>query len=454
MNATRFQESVTDVDRLRELIEQGREFDIIHLFTEMHAADIAELIDRLREEEKKRLFALLDVEKASDVISQLSVESRDQILEDLPTERLVQIVDDMESDDAADLLAELPEDQVRAALRAIDRVDSLEVQRLLAYEKDTAGGLMQAELVKVSPQWTLQEALESVREQAREVEDVHDIFVVDEHGRLLGALEIEDLILHPSERRVSEVMKTSIPRVTTNVDQEEVAHIFQKYDIITLPVVDASGRLLGRITVDDVVDVMEEEASEDFFKMAGIEGELVYSGRPFQIARLRLPWLLTNLFGGLLVGYLMWLFKLTLKEALVLVTFVPVITGMGGNAGIQSSTIIIRGFATGRLDMTRLWRHLFQEFRVAILMGTACGLVVGLVAAAWHGIGMLGFVVGTAMVGAITVANLMGTLVPALFKRLGIDPAVAAGPFVTTANDITGILIYLGIATAFIHLIR
>jgi magnesium transporter len=442
------------VELVKRWIDHGLEFNIIELFSEMHPADIAYILDRLDEQERQRLFALLDVEKASDVITQLSNESRDQILQSIPEDVLIKIVDDMDSDDAADLLAELPRERAEATLRGIPLEDSLEVQKLLRYDKESAGGLMQVELATVHPDMTVQDALDSIRKQAKEVKDIHDVFVVDRNNKLLGVVHLEDLILNPPQKLISEIMDTMVQSVTPDLDQEEVARIFMRYDIITLPVVDTQGRLLGRITVDDVVDVMEEEASEDFLKMAGThEDELVYSGHPIKVSRLRLPWLITNLFGGLLVGYLMWLFKITLKEALVLVTFVPVITGMGGNAGIQSTTITVRGFAIGRVDFRNLWRHLFHEIRVGLLMGIACGGVVALIALLWHHNPMLGAVVGLAMFCAISVATLMGTLMPAFFKRLGIDPAVASGPFVTTANDITGILIYLSIATLFLKML-
>jgi magnesium transporter len=233
-----------------------------------------------------------------------------------------------------------------------------------------------------------------------------------------------------------------------------VARIFQKYDLLSAPVVEGDGTLVGRITIDDIMDIIEEEVSEDIFRMAGThEDELVYGDKIWKISRLRLPWLITNLFGGLLTGYLLWIFKVALHDAIVLVTFVPVITGMGGNVGIQSSSITVRGLATGDVDLQRLGRTIFKEVRVGLLMALACGFTLGAVAEIWHHNPALGFAVGSAMAAAIVVASLMGTLVPIIFKRLGVDPAVASGPFVTTANDITGILIYLSISTVFLKYI-
>ncbi len=440
-----------EIKRLRWLIEQGREFEIIDLFSNMHAADIADLIDSLDEEDKKLLFALLDVETASDVIPDLSDLSREQILEDLPQAKLTRIVDDLPSDEATDLIADLPEDKAQVTLDQIEGIDSERVRELLQYDEESAGGIMQKELVVMSSGATVQEAIDRIRSLADEVEDLHLVFVEETDQTLVGILPLEKLILAHPEAPIFEIMETQFISVKPEVDQEEVAKIFRKYDVVSLPVVDHDNRLLGRITVDDVVEVMEEEASEDLLKMAGThEDELVYSNDVFRISRYRLPWLLTNLVGGFFTGYLMWLFKVTLKEVLVLVVFVPMVIGMGGNAGVQSSTIMVRGLATGAIDLERLMRLIFKEIRVAMIMGMACGVVGGLVAFLWQGKAALGMVVGLSMMGAISVANVMGALFPVLFQKMKIDPAVASGPLVTTANDVTGILIYMGISTLFI----
>jgi len=310
---------------------------------------------------------------------------------------------------------------------------------------------MQLELVAVPQSVTVRDTIEQVRSSAGEVEDLHNVFVVDEGGGLVGVLPLRKLILASPDSQIRFIMDPANINVTPEVDQEEVAEMFRKYDMISLPVVNHKGKLLGRIMVDDVVDVIEQEDSEDIMKMAGIpEEELVYGGPVLKISRARLPWLITNLFGGLLTGYLMWLFKMTLHEVLALITFIPVTTAMGGNIGIQSSSIMVRGFAIGRVDFNNLRRVLFKEIRIGLLMGVACGIVAGCAAVLWHKDLLLGPIVALAMVTAITVAAAMGTLIPAFFKKVKIDPAIASGPFVTTANDIVGIIIYLGIATLFL----
>lgn len=438
-------------EALDRLIEEGRELDIMKLISKFHPADIADLIDALDEDKKKKLFGLLQVETASDVIMEIDDISRELIMQDISQDKLTQIVDDMESDDATDLIGALPEEKAQQILRHIDKEDSEEVRELLKYHKETAGGIMQFELVAVSQKVTVKDAIDRIRSCAGEVEDLHNVFVVDDGKRLVGVLPLRKLILASPDRLIESVMDSAIINVTPDVDQEEVAEIFRKYDVVSLPVVDQEGKLLGRILVDDVVDVIEKEGSEDIMKMAGIpEEELVYGSRVLEISRARLPWLITNLFGGLLTGYLMWLFKITLHEVLALVTFIPVITAMGGNIGIQSSSIMIRGFATGRVDLNNLRRLVLKEMKIGLIMGIACGLVAGCAAVLWHKDPLLGPIVALAMVIAITTAASMGTLIPAFFKKIKIDPAIASGPFVTTANDIIGIIIYLGIATFFL----
>ncbi len=445
-------EKVIDyLKELDQLIEKGREVDIIKLISTFHPADIADLIDALDEEKKKKFFGLLQVETASDVIMEIDDISRELIVEDISQDKLTQIVDDMESDDATDLISELPEEQAQRILSDIAKEDSEEVQELLQYEEDSAGGIMQLELVAVPQDVTVRDAIEQIRSRAHEVEDLHNVFIVDDDRKLVGVLPLRKLILASPESPIAPIMDSATINVTPEEDQEVVAEIFRKYDIVSLPVVDHAGKLLGRIMVDDVVDVIEQEDSEDIMKMAGIpEEDLVYGSRIFAISRARLPWLITNLFGGLLTGYLMWLFRIALHEILALVTFIPVITAMGGNIGIQSSSIMIRGFAVGRVDFNNLRRFLFNEIRIGLIMGIACGTLAGCAAVLWHKDPLLGPIVALAMVTGITVAAAMGTLIPAFFKKIQIDPAIASGPFVTTANDIVGIVIYLGIATLFL----
>lgn len=428
--------------------------DALQILADLHPADIADLLEALQESEKIDIFKRLNTVTASEVMAHLSEFSRDQILPDLSPRRLGEIVDELDSDDAADLLTGVPEEVVEKVLARIEAEDSEHLRRLLVHGEETAGGIMQAELLAVPQEATVAEAIDRVRLLGENIDYLTNVFVIDSQSRVLGQLSLKRLILANPGDKVSQVMETNFKTIPVDMDQEDVARIFQKYDLLSAPVVEADGTLVGRITIDDIMDIIEEEVSEDILRMAGThEDELAYGDKIWKISRLRLPWIITNLFGGLLTGYLLWMFKVALHDAIVLVTFVPVITGMGGNVGIQSSTITVRGLATGGVDLHRLGRTIFKEVRVGLLMALACGFTLGAVAEIWHHNPALGFAVGSAMAAAIVVASLMGTLVPIIFKRLGVDPAVASGPFVTTANDITGILIYLSISTLFLKYI-
>lgn len=436
--------------QLVDLLDQKERRRAISLLKSMHHADIAQIMEQMAVEHKIAAFNLLDAPTAAEVIVELSDYSRDQVLEAIHTDRLAAIVDDMPSDEATDLIADLPEETADAILSAIDDQDRREVHTLLQYDEDTAGGIMQLELVKVRPDQTVSQVIDAIRRKREEVENLSNVFVVDEANRLLGILPLAKLVLARPDDLAGGLMEPVKLAVRPEEDQERVAHRFRRYDVMTAPVVDEHHRLLGRITGDDVMEVLEEEASEDFARMAGtLEPDVIYSGGVVRNIGMRLPWLLTNLLGGLLTGWLLWMFRVKLADAIFLVSFIPVIMAMGGNVGIQSTTIMVRGIALGRVSLSNIWRILFKEIKVAVLMGVVCGSAVGLVADLWHGHLFLGVVVGGSMAAAITAAAVLGTLTPAALHKLKIDPAVSAGPFVTTANDIMAVVIYFSLATVF-----
>jgi magnesium transporter len=435
-------------------LNEDRLHDAAQLLANMHPADIADLCESLDESEKIELFQQLDIDMAAKAIAELSEFSRDQILESLSHQRIIEIVERLDSDDAADLLAGVPVKTAEKVLTSIDVKDSSDVRRLLAYGEETAGGIMQAELLAVPQNMTVSDTIQHVRQHGEDLDRIHDVFVVNKDNQVVGQLSLRRLILSNPDERVETIMTGRINAIPVDMDQEEVAHLFQKYDIVSAPVVDGNGSLLGRITIDDIVDVIEEEVSEDLLRMGGThEDELVYGDQIWKISRYRLPWLLTTLLGGLLTGYLLWLFKVALADAIVLVTFVPVIMALGGSVAIQSTTITVRGIATGQIDLQRLGRTIFKEIRVGLLMALACGLTLGVAAEIWHRNPALGLSVGMSLAMVIVVASIMGTFIPVVFQKLGIDPAVSSGPFVTIANDISGLLIYLTTSTAFLKYI-
>lgn len=437
---------------LDSFLEGGRDEELGRLLVDLHPADVAEIIEYEDEDVKRRVFGLLAAEQAAEVLLELSDVAREQILEPIDVDRLSEMVAEMDSDDAADIVAELKAEDQAAVLEAIEPEDSAEVRRLLLYDEESAGGIMQLELISAREDETVAEIVERIREIGDEVEDLNYVFVVDTQNRLRGWVSLRQLLLARSDQHLGEMMVSCELVIPVDEDQEQVAQDFQKYDVRSAPVVDAQGRLLGRITVDDVFDVYSEEVDEDFYRMAGTSEEEVYSDRILRISRLRLPWLLVNLTGGLVTGYLVWLFKVALQDVLALVTFIPAIMALGGSVGMQSSTIIVRGMALGRIGTGQVASVLFKEFRVAMIMGVVCGLGGAIVARIWHGRSDLGLIVGLSMLAAITMSSMLGSVTPAAFRRLNIDPALASGPFVTMCNDVVGILLYMGIATVMLKL--
>lgn len=446
-------ENIERLEQLREWIAANREFDIIELFTGLHPADIAELIDHLEEEEKIHLFSLLDVETASEVILEISDISREQILEDISDEKLTEIVDEMASDDAADFIAELPEEQAQTVLEGIEPEEIEEVKRLLKYEEDTAGGLMQSELVAVESDALIRDALREVIRDSEETDNIYDVFVVDRERRLIGAIPLQRIITAKRSAPVTELMEADIPSVTVDVDQEQVARIFKKYDLLSLPVVDEEGRLVGRITIDDVVDVLEEESSEDIYRIVGIGEDDSSLSTPLHSVKKRLPWLYLNLLTASIAASVIAFFEDTIKMAVVIAVFMPMIAGLGGNAGGQALGLVVRGLALGELTFSNARKVLFKEILVGLINGMAVGAIVGAVGYLWKGIPMLGVVVFLAMTINILLGTFVGTLIPLTLKWLRLDPALGSNIFITGLTDTIGFLSFLGLATLFIKML-
>ncbi len=439
------------IEQLQELNEAGRVDDGLALMADLHPADVADILENLPRGDFEVYFQALEPETAAEVLLELEEAHRADIIRVLSNRQLAELLINMDSDDAADLVSDLPEDQAPAVLTHIEKEDQQEVRKLLTYPDDSAGGLMQMEVVTVPQEVTMAQAMALVREQAHEIDDFNNVFVVSSDRQLVGVLSLREMLLAKPEMSVAEVMSPAQVTLRPEDDQEEVSQLFQKYDLLSAPVLDSRGRLLGRVTIDDVVDVIQEEASEDIYRAVGTgDEELAFGERAFKIARWRLPWIMANLFGGLIAGYFLSLFETTLAEAIILVTFIPVINAMGGNVGIQTSTIFVRRLALGSPSSARIGRVLFRELKVAAIMGASCALLTGAAAAVWHGRPSLGLIVGLAMFIDISLAAMVGISAPAFFKRMNVDPAIASGPLVTSANDIMGILIYLGIASIFL----
>lgn len=426
-----------------------------HIASIVHTADINEFFRQVDIKEWPRLLHLIDdKDDRAEVVFGFDRDEWKQLLPLLSAQDIAQIIKRLETDDAADLLADIPLPKRIEALRLLSQQERIQVQQLLRYPEDSAGGIMQLELALVTEDANVQDAIDMVRKLVEEDVEVLSVMVVDQHRRLVGTLALVDLLLNKATTKVSSIMDKDVVFVKPLLDQEEVAALFKKYDLLSLPVVDEQGRVLGRIVVDDVVDVMAEEAEEDVFHMAGTTAEeLLYQRAVFATARVRMPWLGIALCCSLVSGFLLHYFEATVEKAVFILSFVPVITAMGGNVGTQSATLLIRGFATGKFDLKNVPSFLYKEVRVGLLMGVVYGsfsaLLATFVLTKYNF--YLGMVVFIAMSLGMMTAAVMGVIAPSILKKLGVDPAIASGPFVTTLNDITGIAIYMIIASVFLN---
>ncbi|MBI5755678.1 MAG: magnesium transporter [Nitrospirae bacterium] len=433
---------------VRKFLHRGAIANLANMANRMHPADLARLFRNLDVKEKNTIFGLVKESKTkAQLISEMDEGSRRAVLETLPPYEIVQLLRHIPSDDVADIFADLTEEKGHEVLTLMGVKEYEAVKELLQYPAETAGGIMNTKVFSLPDDTSVQDAIKKIQE-AGEVEMVFYVYVVDEIGKLVGVVSLRQLLLVPPFTKLRDIMEKEVIRVDTGVDQEEVARLVARYNILAVPVVDKEDRLIGIITVDDVIDVIREEATEDILKMAGTEDdEYIFTSSALRITRFRLPWLMGTLLGELIVGAVLWHFKATLEQVIALVSFAPIISAISGNVGVQSSTVVVRGLATGRVEVTNAMRIWLKDIRVALFIGTICGLLLGIIAYAWHGRPMLGLIVGNAMFVSITVASALGTLMPVLFKILKIDPAVSSGPVVTTLTDIVGFTIYLTVAT-------
>lgn len=445
-------------DTLRKFVRRGARTNIEKLLRRVRPEDVAVLLRDLTPAEQIEVFEVLVTsfpENAGEVLTELESPQRLALLERLPAQEVAALIRPMSVDDAVFIVESLPEELRETVLHMTGLGGPSEVETHLTYSDDTAGRIMDSEFFALPEQRCVSEAIEAIQ-KAHNIDMISYLYVTDQDGHLVGVVSLRQLLLSQPSRRLSEVMTRSVIKVHTDTDQEDVAQLAARYDLLAIPVVDEGNHLVGIVTVDDILDILKEEATEDFLKMVGTtEDELLYSDHSVKVARIRLPWLLVTLVGLIATGVLLERFQVGLKEALFLLTFVPVIMGMGGNIGSQTSTLAVRGLATGRIGVGRgrTGRFLWQQTKIGLLLALVCSLVVALAAILLDQNPYLALVVGVALLLAIVLASLTGALVPILFSRLGIDPAVAAGPLVTTSNDILGILIYFGLATTLIDLI-
>jgi len=420
-------------------------------FLELHPYDQAAFFGELDDETRTKVYHFLSPEEMAELFENLEADDEDfkDVLAQMNPNYAADMLSNMYADDAVDVLNELDKDQVASYLTIMDEDAAQEIKDLLHYEEYTAGSIMTTEFIAISANQTVRSAMFILKNEAPQAETIYYLFVIDEEKRLAGVISLRDLIVADDDTMISEIMNERVVSVSVGEDQEEVARMMRDYNFLALPVVDFQNHLLGIITVDDIIDVMEEEASDDYSKLAGIADLDTMDRNPFSAAKKRLPWLIILLFLGMFTASLIGRFEETLNKVAILAVFIPLIAGMAGNTGTQALAVAVRGIATGDFEKENKWSIIVREAGTGLITGSICGILVTFIVYFWQGDLFLGVLVGISIFITLIIATLAGSLVPLLMHRLKIDPAVASGPFITTINDIISILIYFGIATAF-----
>ena len=433
--------------QIEQFIQDKNDQELEVLLNEMHHADIAEIFEELEPYEATYLFKILDSEVTAEILPELEEDLREKILRGMSAKEIAEELDELDTDDAADIISELPESKKEEVISELEDLEhAKDIVDLLRYDEDEAGGLMEKELVKVNENWTVLTCVKEMRHQAENVTRVHSIYVVDDENRLKGRLSLKDLLTTSTKTPISEVYIKKVDYVRVHTPNVEVARIMQKYDLEAIPVVDEMGRLVGRVTIDDIVDVMKEEADKDYQLAAGISQDVEADDSILDLTRARLPWLVLALFGGFISVHMLGLFEGAMKLHKELFFFTPLIAAMAGNVGVQSSAIIVQGLANNTLSGS-LFNRLIKEVSLSLLNGVILAIILFL--GSYFLLGestKIILTITTALISVIIIASLIGTFVPLLLDKIGIDPALATGPFITTSNDICGILIYFSIA--------
>lgn len=435
------------INQVERLIEVNDDKALQKLLKDFHYADIAEILDELDLDEAVYIIKLLDSETTADILMELDEDNREKVLRNLSSKEIADEIGELDTDDAADIISELPEERKREVISHIeDEEHKAEIEELLAYDEDTAGGLMAKELVKVYETWTVAGCLRRIRGQAKEVTRVHSIYVVDKQNRLVGRLSLKDLIVAKSDQRIAELSNSSVDYVNVHDDAEDVARVMQKYDLEAIPVVDDNQILLGRITIDDIVDVMKEEAEKDYQLAAGITADVEADDSIWELTKARLPWLLIGMFGGIGAASIISGFNDAMLKFPALLMFIPLIQATAGNVGVQSSAIVVQGLANDSINGNIISR-LFKEFLLGLVNGLAIACIVLPISHfAFDTTYLESLTICVALISVIIMAALIGTFIPIFLDKRGIDAAVATGPFITTSNDVFGILMYFLIA--------
>ena len=448
-------------EQITLLLKKNNEQELSSFLSEQYPQDIADTISNLKkEEEKLKCFNLLDIENAGKVLSELNIENQKIIIENTTSSRLAQIITQMDVDDATDLIIRLPEDEKTALLKVLpDPVQQAQVQELIHYSPESAGGTMSTNFLRLRSDMTIHLAFNYVRRQAAEYKtQIYYLYVVDNTNKLVGVVTLKDLISSPLNDLVADHMNTEIITCNVNDDQEGVAKKISKYDLIAIPILDETNTLKGIVTVDDVVDILAKENTEDIFHVSGIsdkfQSDELISGNVVYAVRARLPWLIITLFGQSLAALLLASFNNTISSVPIAVSFMPLLSGLSGNIGGQTATIIVRGLVTGDIQIKNTLKYLLHELKIGILLGITCALITGLIAWSFHGMPTLGLVVAFALTCSMILGVTLGTLLPILLQSFKKDPATATSPLITTMLDITTFTFYLSIISSVMKHLR
>jgi magnesium transporter len=437
-----------DLEKIEDLLD-GNAVELHAFLDNLHPSEIAKILELLPRKSRGKIIHALDVEVASEVISEMDPESHpEELLEELNNELVTNIVEELSYDDATDIVSQLSEEKRDEILESIDKEDAAEIRKLLTYPEDTAGGLMTTELIKVHFGLTKREALEEVIHQSEEMENFYAIYVVDDADRLVGTVSLKNLIKSRQNVKIEDLVDEDVIYVSTDTDQEEVAKMLSQYNLPGIPVVDKNMILLGVVSFDDVLDVLQEETTEDILKIAGVSDDEELSGNWKEAVQSRLPWLLVNLCTAFLAAFVVYLFQPAIEKLTLLSMFMPVIAGMGGNAGTQALAVTIRRISLNTLPDSKIIGAVSKEFFVGLFNGLCCGFIVSIVAFLYGHTILLGLVVFMAMTCNLMIAGVAGASVPILLEKLGFDPAVASSIFITAFTDTLGFLLLLGLASA------
>ena len=435
------------ITQIENLIQQNNIVDLESILHDIHFADIAEIMNDLDTSEAIYIFNLLDSEITAEILLELDEEVRETILSTLSAKEIAEELDELDTDDAADIIAELPQSKKAQVISELEDVEhAKDIVDLLRYDENTAGGIMAKELVRVNENWTVLTCVKEMRLQAENVTRVHSIYVVDDEDRLKGRLSLKDLLTTSTKTQISDIYIKKVDYVRVATKDVEVARIMQKYDLEAIPVVDELDRLVGRVTIDDIIDIIKEEADKDYQLAAGISQDVEADDSILELTKARLPWLVLALFGGFISVKVLGIFEPMMESHRMLLFFTPLIAAMAGNVGVQSSAIVVQGLANNSITGS-LWNRLLKELSLSLLNGS---ILAGILILGSHFLlgyeFKIGITVSIALLSVIVIASLIGTFIPIVLDKYGVDPALATGPFITTSNDIMGIIIYFTIA--------